>query len=82
MKIVAWQIDRCNNDKFEVVPSPLTDETFLDEGDEAHALIKLEDHEAALKAEAEECAKVAMDCPCHWDGEQIAKAIRRARGAK
>lgn len=44
------------------------------------------DHEAAL-AEAvakawEEAEKVAEDCPCHWDGEQIAKAIRRARGAE
>lgn len=36
---------------------------------------------AAVAAEVEECAKVAADCPCHWDGEQIAKVIRRARGA-
>jgi hypothetical protein len=47
--------------------------------------MKHADHEAAL-AEAvakawEEAEKVAGDCPCHWDGEQIAKAIRRARGA-
>lgn len=62
------------------------DQRIVGIGSVAINSISRESHEAAL-AEAvakawEEAEKVAEDCPCHWDGEQIAKAIRRARGAE
>lgn len=50
-KVVAWEIvryDRHDKESREVVLAPITDETVLDDGDEAFTLMRVTDHEAAL----------------------------------
>lgn len=44
-EVVAWLIERANGSK-EVVLSPIDDDTYLPEGDEAVALVSLEDYDA------------------------------------
>jgi hypothetical protein len=49
--VVAWEVvrhDRNDKESRSVVLSPLTDDTNLDDGDEAFALMRVEDHESAL----------------------------------
>lgn len=71
LKTEAWLVDNASGfgadvkHEFSVVLSPLTDDTYLDEGDEAHALCRLEVAQgiieglsAALTAESKQHAAV------------------------
>jgi hypothetical protein len=87
LKAVAWLVENCNG-KFgehagidlSVVLSPLTDDTYLGEGDQAHALCKVEDAEELIARITDEknamlsvlnaaCVKIATKPVSEGDGK-------------
>lgn len=58
MKHVAWFLDRIGKDEC-VVPSPLTDDTYLGEGDEATALVV--SSRKPMDAQDNDVAQVVVD---------------------